>query len=191
MTLGSRLRRRLAAEDGYTFTELVTVLAILGTVLAALTALFVSATKAEIDMNERFQAQQNARLALNKIRREIHCARTATALADGRPFATALTLTPASTNPSSYCNTTQASWCTEALGASRWGLFRKPGTTCDATGVKVADYMTQANVFDYAPPTAETLATIGVDVRVDIAADGSRVYRLQDRIAMRRSGRTG
>ena len=50
------------------------VLAILGTVVGALTTLFVQATNAEFESNRRFQAQQAARIAIDKMRREIHCA---------------------------------------------------------------------------------------------------------------------
>ena len=45
--------------------------------MASITGIFVSGTKAEIDMNERFQAQQETRIALTKMRREIHCASSA------------------------------------------------------------------------------------------------------------------
>ncbi len=70
-----RLRRRVVAgQAGYTMLELLMVLAILGTVVGALTTLFVQATNAEFESNRRFQAQQSARVAIDKMRREIHCA---------------------------------------------------------------------------------------------------------------------
>ncbi len=61
----SRLLRRLQLlrdERGYTLTELVTSMAILMTVMGALTALLVSGTNAEVEMNKRFQAQTEARI---------------------------------------------------------------------------------------------------------------------------------
>src|SRR5439155_24546271 len=61
-------------ERGYTLIEMLTVLVIFGTVMSALMVLFVQGTGAEVDMNNRFQAQQDARLALDKIRREVECA---------------------------------------------------------------------------------------------------------------------
>src|SRR5918999_776283 len=61
-------------EEGYTLVELIAVMAILLTVLTALTALFASGAKAELDANRRFEAQQEARLAVDRMRREIHCA---------------------------------------------------------------------------------------------------------------------
>ena len=67
--------RRLAAERGYSLTEMLVVLVILGVVIGALTQLFVSASTAQVDMTRRFEAQQDMRLALDKLRREIHCAK--------------------------------------------------------------------------------------------------------------------
>src|SRR6187431_3225885 len=75
MSMLRRLRCRVFAEEaGYTMLELLMVLAILGTVVGALTTLFVQATNAEFESNRRFQAQQSARVAIDKMRREIHCA---------------------------------------------------------------------------------------------------------------------
>ena len=69
------LRRLGTAEGGFTLAEMLVVLAILGIVLAGLTQLFTGALFGK-DQTSRTQAQQNARLALDKLRREIHCAST-------------------------------------------------------------------------------------------------------------------
>ena len=68
-----RILRRLGRQGGYTLIELLLVCAILGTVLASLSVLFISASSSQIDMNRRFRAQQDARVAVDKMRREIHC----------------------------------------------------------------------------------------------------------------------
>ena len=80
MTAGVRgrlaaVRQRATDSRGIALTEMIVVLAILVVVLTALTQLFVSASTAEVDMSKRVQAQQDARLALDKLRREIHCAK--------------------------------------------------------------------------------------------------------------------
>lgn len=193
------LASRLREEGGYTLIEMIGVLAILSTVLGALTALFVSASRAELDMNERFRAQQDARLALSTLRRDVHCARSATATDAAPALVFAVTLTP-SPNPGPYCRTTApVTWCTVSLGADRFGLFRKDGAACDAAGRKVADRLTDpdgtadgvANVFSYVPKSADTLAKLNVDFRVDVEpGDARAAYRLQDSIALRKSGRT-
>ena len=65
------------------------MLAILVIVIGALTQLFVSASTAQVDMTRRFEAQQEMRLALDKLRREIHCAKRRDALERRRPPASA------------------------------------------------------------------------------------------------------
>ena len=70
--------RGLRGERGYTLVEMLIVMVIMGIVTTSLTVLFVQGSNAELDMNNRFQAQLTARLALDKMRREVHCASVAT-----------------------------------------------------------------------------------------------------------------
>jgi prepilin-type N-terminal cleavage/methylation domain-containing protein len=170
-------------ERGYTLIEMLTVLVIFGTVMSALMVLFVQGTGAEVDMNNRFQAQQAARLALDKIRREAHCA-------------TAVTVSSASSvtlNLPSYCPTGNGSvtWCTVSLGTSRYGLYRKAGATCDSTGVRWADYLTTANVFSYAAQSSTSLAKLSVDFPIDVKPKRTvDTYELKDDIVLRNSTRS-
>ena len=192
MTRLRALRRRAAAEDGYTLTELLTVLAILGTVVGALTGLFVSASRAQLDMNERFQAQQHARLALTKMRRDVHCASSAevtSAAVTATPTWSRVNLTLPAT-PVGGCGTAALSWCTVQLTPGRFGLFRKEGTTCDTTGIKFAEQLTIGNAFAYTERSTSSLATLAVDFGVDVDLKDTRAsYRLRDALALRRSGR--
>src|SRR4029453_13646536 len=111
---------------------MLVTMAILSTVMASVTGLFVAGTRAQVDMNERFQGQQEARLPPPKKRRGGDPA----SRAPGRGAAGAR-LTRAS-----YCKTGsgQVSWCSVAFTGSttRYRLFRKTGATCDATGVRWA-----------------------------------------------------
>ncbi len=187
MTFVRRVLRRSAADDGYTLTELLTVLIILGTVMGALTGLFVSASRAEVDMNERFQAQQNARLALTKMRQDVHCASSAAVAATATGSSVTLALPPVSVGG---CGTAPVSWCTVELAPARFGLFRTPGSTCGPSGVKFADHLTLGNAFAYTARSTSSLATLAVDFAVDVDLKESRAaYRLQDTLALRRSGR--
>ena len=68
---GARIRARLVREEGQTFVEMITTMAMLSFVMAAVAALFVSGLHAQTDMDQRFQAQQNARLALTSMRSDI------------------------------------------------------------------------------------------------------------------------
>ena len=166
----ARLRGRLAESGGYSLSEMLVVLAILGIVLAGLVQLFVSGSHAQVDMNNRLQAQQNARLALDKLRREIHCTSAAAKGPDGTALAAATAYSSVRFTLPSYCPTNPtvasvtpatayATWCTALVSAGRNQLWRYVTTsattfvpTCgaDVTGatkVLWADYLTQANAF--------------------------------------------
>ena len=54
--------------------ELVVTMALMSIVAAALSTVIVSASNAEVRTNRSFQAQVQGRIALNKLRRELHCA---------------------------------------------------------------------------------------------------------------------
>ncbi len=53
---------------------MLVVLAILLIVLAGMATLFVSASNSQVDQTNRVEAQRDARLALDSLRREIRCA---------------------------------------------------------------------------------------------------------------------
>ena len=77
-----RLRERLRGEAGYSLVEMLTVMVIMSVVFAGITDIFVAGSKAQADQDNRFQAQLATRLAMDKIRKDIHCA------SDVTPFAT-------------------------------------------------------------------------------------------------------
>jgi len=173
---------RLSREHGYTVIELLVVLIILATVMGSLTTIFVQASNAELDMNRRFQAQQTARVALDKLRRETHCASQASVAT-----ASSVTLTLAS-----YCPTGNGSvtWCTAGSG-TRYGLYRKTGASCNATGVKWADYLTTGAVFAYTAQSSTSLAKLRIDLPVNVnPKKWVESYELVDEIVLRNSART-
>jgi type II secretory pathway pseudopilin PulG len=196
------LRAQAACAAGYALTELLTVLAILLIILGGLTALFISATKAEVDMRERFDAQQEARLAVDALRREVHCASSVS-----QPPGPSATVTM---NLPSGCPTGvgEVTWCTVSAGTDRYQLYRKTGPSCDSSGKRYADYLapdpTSSDpttvcgsppslcVFEYAAPDAATRAKVKVEFPVDLnPADGSRAYKLIDSLVLRNTSPTG
>jgi prepilin-type N-terminal cleavage/methylation domain-containing protein len=177
-----RIRATLGAERGYSLIELLTVMAILGVVMSGITALLVQGSNAEIDMNGRFQAQQNARVAFDKIRRDGHCASVATLTGQ----------TQATLTVPSACGS-QVSWCTVAVGSSttRYALYRQSGATCGTSGVKWADYITSGNVFTYTAQSSQSLAKLSVDLPVNLRpARSFETYELKGDIALRNSTRS-
>jgi len=141
-----RIRSRLLREEaGYNLVELITAMGILGIVMSSLTVVLVSATNADVRMNQAFQAQTQARLALDRFRREGHAA----CRAEPAGSTTSITLTFVTSGSCPDSGGRQVSWCTVANGTSRYGLFRATGATCAGTAVKVADYLTLASAFNY------------------------------------------
>ena len=194
----TRFLRRLRSQRGYSLIEMLIVLSIMTVVMGALTTLFVQASNSETDMNNRFQAQQTARIALDKLRREVHCASTAAPSSPGSPsWSVTLTLAsycktlpqPLPTPLPSYCSTSgglttcSITWCTRAVATNRNALYRVTGSTCGASGgVKWADYLVPATsapgsptctggplcVFTYPTPPSGSLAKLQVDVPVNV-----------------------
>jgi prepilin-type N-terminal cleavage/methylation domain-containing protein len=184
--------RRLRGERGFSLVEMITVMAIMSVVLTGLTTLFVQGSNAELDMNRRFQAQQESRVALDKIRREIHCAQGAsTNPASGE--APALTLDLPGQCPTAVNDTqTNVTWCSVLVSTSRYRLYRKVGVSCNATGVRWADYLTQANLFQFQVASTESLAKVRVTFPVDVkTGDATPQYRLCDHIVLRNTLRLG
>ena len=188
-----RVLRGLRGERGYSLIEMLIVLAIMGVVMGALTTLFVQASNAELDMNNRFQAQQGTRLALDKMRREVHCGTVATPA--GQSSSVTLTLP-------SYCKTGSGSitWCTRNIATNRYGLYRVVGSTCTG-GVEWADYLVPTStaptcsgalcIFTYTAQSTSSLAKLHVDFPVNIKPSKSvERYELVDDIVLRNSTRS-
>ncbi len=183
MSLPRRLKL-LREERGHTLVELITSMAILMTVMGSLTGLLVAGTNAEVDMNKRFQAQTQARLGFDRLRREIHCSSAAT---------------PA--GPSSYVTLSTAgcpsaggasvTWCTVANTSGSYDLWRYAGSACSGTGRKIADYLTTQNAFTYLSTTSGSLKKLSVVLAVNLTpSKPEKAYRLDDEIVLRNSTRT-
>jgi prepilin-type N-terminal cleavage/methylation domain-containing protein len=187
------VRRLMGGEQGYSLIELLVTMVILVIVIGSLTTVFISGSSAEASLNRRFQAQQSARMGLDRIRTDIHCATGAQAqtintfpglkLADGNCYATTPTI----------------SWCAVLVTASpvRYALYRSPttgATTCtssDAARLLIADYLTTSSAFTTATIQQYTLQRVGADFKVSVNAKSSTtdVYELTDSIVARNATR--
>lgn len=209
------VRARLREEHGYTLFELLTVVAIMGFVLTGLTTSFAAGLNAEAGTIRRADAQQNARLALDRMRIDVHCASGAPAPQENPYGGFTLTLTESpNVCPAVTTTSSGVQWCTiPYMGSTtHWQLFRFLGTQlsdCDGVGVStlMIDYIT--------PPTAgwptnsgtsptpadwngnlwPTPATcpvgslpvvaVSLTVNVDPITHPERAYNLGDSIALR------
>ena len=178
-----RVRARLRGEAGYSLVEMLTVMVIMSIVFAGITDVFVSGSKAQAEQDRRFEAQLATRLAMDKIRRDIHCA------TDVTPYTTSsVTL-----KLPSACGG-DVSWCTVAVSgyANRYKLYRQAGTSCSASGTMQADYLTTTAAF---PAFAHVsgcgcLASLQVDFPVSLKQSATLdKYELTDTIYLRNSTR--
>jgi prepilin-type N-terminal cleavage/methylation domain-containing protein len=183
MTIREHLRRLTSEERGVTLVEMLIVMIIMAVVTGSLTTLFVQGSNAEVDLNNRFQAQNTARVALDKLRREIHCATVATPT--GATASITLSLP-------SYCKTGSGSitWCTRSVSPNRYALYRVVGSTCTG-GIKWADYLITQNAFTFTAQSATSLAMLRVDLNVNVNPQkGVDGYELKDDIVLRNSSRS-
>ncbi|HEY4235820.1 MAG TPA: prepilin-type N-terminal cleavage/methylation domain-containing protein [Gaiellaceae bacterium] len=212
--LPRRLRARAAAEGGFTLVELIVTLAILLIVVASLSSVLVSATRTEVDADNRFQAQEQARTGLAQLTRELHCASAVTvtntagtALAAGSSGSRIAATVP------STCTTSGGvalfvTWCTSAstLNTSDWALYRVTSTSaaplCSASGkVKWADYLTTSTPFCLPSTTvacggvlrpSTSLPMLHVTMPVNLKGPSSTIesYNVVDDIALRNGTHT-
>ena len=182
-----RLRARLRRDErGYSVVELIISMSILGSVMTSVSVLLVSATNSEVAMNRRFQAQTEARLGLDLMRREVHCAMSVSPAG----ASASVTLTIPATCPTSGGNTS-ITWCTVPNGANRWGLWRYPGSNCGGTGKRMADYVTASSIFVFTGQNTSSLAKLNIRLPINIKpADPRLLYNLEDDIVLRNSTRS-
>jgi type II secretory pathway pseudopilin PulG len=171
---------RLRGEGGYSVFELLTVMVILGVVLTALTTLFARATNGELDQTRRFQAQQEARVAVDKMKREIHCSSSAVP-----PTSSTLLVL------NDPCLGATISWCTaQRSGTLFYALYRSSAPTCGTTDVRWAKYLTNGNIFAFTQQSNLSLAKVGLTLTTNVKPSSPpNNYTLTDSIVLRNSQR--
>ena len=192
------LLRRALGQAGYTLMETLVVMTILVVVIGAIADGFTSASRTETDQAARADDQEAARQALERLRKDIHCASAGQVAANASGGYT-LNLT---VNPGQCIAVTAGTgsgnqlsdgvqWCTVPIGAStnRYGLYRTIVHACDAAdAVFKVDYVTNANVWtSVCGSNSSHLQAIAIDLPVnrDIATRPERTYELTDRISLR------
>jgi prepilin-type N-terminal cleavage/methylation domain-containing protein len=178
-------------ERGYTLVEMLVVMTILGFVISGLTGVFVSGSRAELDLNRRFQAQQEARLALDRIRADLHCASAAQVQTINTYNGIAIS--------APNCSTATIDWCLVPSSAmsGRYALYRTTSTTnkcasADTGRLRVADYLTtNTNVFATLTNVSNgSLEVVSVDFPISVHPTATRdVYELKDMVVARNSTR--
>jgi type II secretory pathway pseudopilin PulG len=182
------LLRRLRGERGLTLVELIATMAIMLFVITALVQLMTSGTNAENNLNLRFQAQEEARLGLDLLRREVHNACAATVSGGGTQVV--LMSQDQNTRGGFTCNVVDSTWCTSGSG-TRFTLYRQAGSGACGTGVPRADYLISGAIFSLPAPAAGELRKLSIDMTVNREPTITHLqYRLNDAIALRNARRT-
>lgn len=185
--MAARIRAWLAREDGMTIPELLTAMSMLAFVVTGILVMFVGGLNATTRMNSRFQAQQDARLALSQMRYEVGFACSAVAAADQKSVQLLL---PDPTSQACSGSTNQVKWCADsANGLQPFGLYRQVGTTCTAaTGVKKASSLNTNLVFSNPACAAGSGIRPQLSVSLPVNAtvgSGTQTYKLSDTITER------
>jgi prepilin-type N-terminal cleavage/methylation domain-containing protein len=174
-----RILRRLGRQGGYTLIELLLVCAILGTVLASLSVLFVSASGSQIDMNRRFRAQQDARVAVDKMRREIHCADQISPAGISAAITVQLPGQCPTAVGSAVTNVTY-----DVVGSGQRFQLRR-------NTVVLADFVSEQSAFKYdAPITGTSLGRLRVTLPINTTPTNAiKEWRLVSDIVLRNTSR--
>jgi prepilin-type N-terminal cleavage/methylation domain-containing protein len=179
-----RLVLRARNTSGYTLIELVVVLSIFTIVVTALVQLFTTGAKAELDMNRRVQAQQAARIALDRMRRELHCSSSITpgTDTDGDGNVASLTVSLPSQCPSAKGVAITVVYDTSQVATNRYKVRR----TQSGVVIPLADYITNHDPFKYTAPSASSRGLLHVDFPVNVYPnEGWKQWRLVDDIVLR------
>jgi prepilin-type N-terminal cleavage/methylation domain-containing protein len=185
---------RLLGQAGYTLIETLVVMSLLVVVIGSIADAFSSASHTEVDQTARASDQEAARLTLQRLRRDIHCASAArvqeTTYADGTTgFILNLAVDPdiCIAVTTSASNTVQ--WCTVQKGpaGNRFGVYRTINGNCDAAdAVFQVDYVTKADVWTMVCPPSQLQAVYtDMPVNRNPVTRADRTYDLQDTIALR------
>jgi prepilin-type N-terminal cleavage/methylation domain-containing protein len=202
-------RLRLRDERGVTLIEMIMVLAILGIVLGGVTTVFIAGSRSELQVNNRFQAQEASRLALSALRKDMHNACTAT-LVGTTQLTLSIPVTDRTTNPptppaaTTQCGTVNAAnitkviWvvCTSPTVSTKFALYRATATTCPSVGKLVADKLVNTPTgftgffktpLVTTPPTIAYGESQTIDVEIPVSLKQGTfgvVFDLRERVAL-------
>lgn len=179
--MGGRLRSarcRLSAADGVTLSEMLVVLLIIMIILGALTTLLVSASLSQVDQTNRVEAQRNARLALDSLRREIRCASDANLVSSS----TLVITLPGYCQRPPAASAAQFTWCAKGTAAP-YALWRYLGasylgSTCAGPGRRYVDHLASNVVFGYSRVTILNQPTLTSSTTGGTIKAGTYVYNV-------------
>jgi type II secretory pathway pseudopilin PulG len=177
---------------------MLVVLVITGAILGPIVGAMVSGMNAEAQQLNVAIAQEQARLALQRMRKDIHCAHAVSAPATNGSGGETVIFTETNTTGVAECpglvstNASAVEWCTIPVSGytNRYQLYREnnPNNVCDAsTSTFEVDYITQPDLWSVPSCSGGEYPTVAVSLPVDVdpssTEEGS--YNLADQIALR------
>jgi hypothetical protein len=200
-----RIRRRLGHEGGFTMIELLITFVLMGIVMGAVTTSFASAFTGEARAIAEASNEENARLALNRLRMDIHCALQANGATPnpsgdgGYTFVlsevVSSTGTPACPKLGLGAGSSWIAWCTIRVGTdnTRYKLYRENVKDCDGVNSTfMVDYITRPNIWDTKANCAGAYwqQYVGVNLITNLNPNSSVYeYDLHDSVSLRNSER--
>ena len=170
---------KLGDEGGFSLIEMLVVMVIMAVISGGIVTLFTTGLNAEADQNHRFQAQQDGRLALDKLRREVHAGCSISAPSTYNTAGSSVTIyvkQPPIPPAASLCGAapnTPVTYCTAASG-TQFTLYRKVAATCTNADQPIANFLTSGLIFDYLPPNSHvTTLGGGTGIGAITTGDGS------------------
>jgi type II secretory pathway pseudopilin PulG len=192
-----RVVGRLAQEGGFTLIEAIAVMVLMSILLAPIITSFVTTMSAQARQANVATAQEQARLALERMRKDIHCAHSAGAPLANASGGTTLILNETNASGVAECpgllaqNASSVQWCTVPVSTNHYQLFREDDPSVECSGSQSTfqvDYLTQGSVWTV-PGCVETGAypTVNVSLSIDVSPGTSSEgkYNLGDQIALR------
>jgi prepilin-type N-terminal cleavage/methylation domain-containing protein len=187
--MAARIRAWLTREDGMTMSELLTAMAILSFVMTGVFTVFVGGLNATTDMNERFQAQQDARLALTSMRNDIRGAcSAAVGTVTGQAAGSLVALTEPGGANGDCTTATQVTWCVDSANHAAPFILQRQITGAGAcSGTSRARSLTSnLNVFTCSTSaTARPQVLVALQVDANLASTAKGLYKLTDAITVR------
>lgn len=192
------MRRRLACQSGLSLVELIVVLVITTIIFGPIVNSFVSALNEQARQLDVATAQEQARLALQRMRKDIHCAHGVTTPAENSSDGYTLILTETNTTGTAECpglisqDASAVEWCTIPIGgsSSEYDLYRENNAndSCEAgaSTFEVGD-ISQANLWSVPTCTGGEYPAVAVSipVEIDLSSTQQGTYDLADQIALR------
>ncbi len=190
--------RRLAREEGQSLIELLIVILLMGIIFGPLIGGMVSAMNAQARQLDIVTAQEQARLALQRMREDIHCAHSVGAPTPNASGGETIIFNETNTTGTAECpglleqNATAVQWCSVPVSgtANRYRVYREsnPENTCDGgSSTLQVDYITGADVWSLPTCTGGEYPTVAVSLPVDVSPSSpiEGTYNLSDSIALR------